>query len=173
MEGEHVRPLQDLVECRAALRVVADHRHAESPGTLRDGPADPTHADDAEHRAAQLEPAEEERRPPWNRFLAHHAVARDDVPGTREKERPREVGGRVGEHAGRVRDDDAARASRLEVDVVGSDGVARDRADGTGVEHLGIDPVREHRQEPYSPPHPARGAPVEAWAFRPDATSTA
>ena len=85
-------------------------------------------------------------RPP----LAQQAVALDDAAQQREGECDRELGGRLGEHVGCVRDDDAALACGLEVDVVDADPVVRDDAElrPRRVEERAVDLGRERGEDP-------------------------
>ena len=66
-----------------------------------------------------------------------------------EDERPRQVGRRLGQHVGRVGDDDAALARRRHVDVVVADGnVATTFEVAPRLEHRAIDGVGHHADQP-------------------------
>ena len=65
-----------------------------------------------------------------------------------QQQREREVGGRVGQHVGRVADRDPARGGGVDVDVVVADGVVGDRLEVGGVlDQRGVDPVGDRGQE--------------------------
>ena len=61
------------------------------------------------------------REPTATSTLAHHGVTLDHPAGDREDQRPGEIGGGVGEHAGSVGDEDAPLGRRRDVDVVEAD----------------------------------------------------
>ena len=111
---------------------------------MRPGP------DDAERLAAQgLAEHELERERP-RACAAQEPVSFGDAAEQRERERDRQLGDRVGQHVGRVRDEDVALARRLEIDVVDADAVVRDDAElrPGAVEQLAVDRLRQHRQDP-------------------------
>ena len=75
---------------------------------------------------------------------AHQALRLAQPPCRRQHQRHRQLGGRVREHVGGVRDDHAALAARLDVDVVVADREVRDH------------PQRPARPRPAAPRRPAR-----------------
>ena len=84
---------------------------------------------------------------------ADEAVALGDPPQQREHQRDRELGRRARQHVGRVRDDDAARGRRGEIDVVDADRVVRDDAQlrARGVEVRPVDAVVSIETIPSAP----------------------
>jgi len=70
------------------------------------------------------------------------------VTGAREDQRPREIGGRVGEDVGGVRDRDAAHLGGHDVHVVVPDGAVRDDLQlGKALELAAAHPARQQRYE--------------------------
>ena len=69
-----------------------------------------------------------ERPPAAEAARAHEPIALDDAPRARERERHRDLGGGVREHAGRVRDPHGEPACRGEIDVLVADCERRDDA---------------------------------------------
>ncbi len=64
-----------------------------------------------------------------------------------EQQRPGEVRRRLGQHAGRIRDWNAQRGRRGDIDVVEADGVVGDAAQpGRGFEQRAVDALREQRE---------------------------
>ena len=125
------------------------HLHAE--GGRPAGRREPDRAgpDDAERPAAQPGAEVPRHAPaPWLP-RADPSLGGAEAAGGHEHERHREVGGRVGEHPGRVGHDDAALPASGDVDVVVADGDVRDdpQLRARGVEELGVDTVDEHRDE--------------------------
>ena len=105
----------------------------------------------------KLDAEHEVERPPLPAAAPHEPIAFGDPPRDGEDQRPRELGGRLGEHVGRVRDDDPARARRGDVDVVVADGdVGDDLQSGAGVEHVGRERIGQRRRS--SPCLPASRA---------------
>ena len=80
---------------------------------------------------------------------AQEAVALGHAAREREHERDRHLRRRVGEHVGRVRDDNPAALAFLEIDVVETDGVVGDDAElrPGGIQQLGVDAVGQHGHE--------------------------
>ena len=68
------------------------------------------------------EPSMKSSANPFHSPAAHQPVALDDPAHDAEDQRPRQVGGGLGEHVRRVGDDDAALARGGDVDVVVADG---------------------------------------------------
>ena len=112
VQRHEVRALEQLLERYAARARAVEDLHPEALRPPRDRLADAAEADDAERRAGHLgaEVAVGLERHPL--ALAHVALALGQPAGERQQQREGEVGGRVGEHVGRVADGDAARASR-------------------------------------------------------------
>ena len=84
--------------------------HAERLRARRHGAPDPSQPHQPELLATQLGAEHEVERPPLPRACADDPLALRQAPGDREDQRPREIGHRLGEHVGRIRDDHAARA---------------------------------------------------------------
>ena len=141
----------------------------------RDRLPDPAPADDPERRAGEVG-AEVARA---GSHVRHSPVAdRGGALGTirrasAEQQREREVGGRVGQHVGRVADRDPARGRRLDVDVVGPDRHVRDRPQlRGGVEQRRVDAVGEQREQPLGARRRARAARRATAAVSPGHSST-
>ena len=77
------------------------------------------------------------------------ALALAEAPGRHQDQREREVGGRLGQHAGRVREPHAALRAGRDVDVVVADGDVRDHLQlrAGGVEEGPVDAVVQQRQD--------------------------
>ena len=113
-----------------------ENAHSERRRKRRDTPADGAESDDAECFALELD--EEGARPLSG---SHAAIHRRNLTRDREHERQRMLGDRVGVDARRVRDGDAALATRIEVHVIGSRSPDRDHPEGrTFVEHAFSEP---------------------------------
>ena len=93
-------------------------RQAEGAGAHRDSLTDAPHADNSERLAADAVPEHAARAPPVPVARAHQLLALGEAAGDGDDQRHRHVRGVLGQHAGRVGDDDAARARRLQVDMV-------------------------------------------------------
>ena len=123
------------------------HVHAEGGGSMGDGAADAARTDDHEPRASELE-AQELRgfpRPPV--ALMNCSLCLSNASRRVQHQRHREVRRRVGQHVRRDADRDAALARRLEVDVVGADGVVRDDFEAA-VHDVLVDAIRQQAQQP-------------------------
>ena len=121
----------------AALRV--EHPELEALGAPRDRAPDPPQPDDPERGARELVGHEALRPGRAPAARAHQAITFHHAPPGREDQREREVGGRVVEHARRVRDDDAPRGARRDVDPVVADAEVRDDPEaGKQVERHGL-----------------------------------
>jgi len=132
----------DVVGQRRA--VVIQHRHREAVRAApRDRLADPAHAEDAERRAVDVAAGKQIDAPLRPFAAAQEPFALADPTRGGHQQREAEVGGRLGEHARRVADRDAARGARGDVDVVVADGEAADRAQlRTRIEQRGVDRLR-------------------------------
>ena len=122
-------------------------------GELGDAPPDPARADD-EHLLALETLADHEVRPPLPVVATtERAIALGDPPQESEHQPDRVLGRRIGQDAGRVGDDDPARACRLEVDVVDPDGVVGHDAElrACGVEVRRIDRHRGRHDDSVGP----------------------
>ncbi len=86
--------------------------HAEGARPARRGGADLAEADDAERLALQAGAEQVVHVPAPADLAADHALALAEAPRDHQDQRHRDVGRGVGEHAGRVRDEHAARARR-------------------------------------------------------------
>jgi hypothetical protein len=157
VQRHDVGPLEQLVEhdeTRAELalplgsrRTRVDEDLAVEAAAQRRGDAetDPTRADDADRAAVDRMAAMRERSPACEATRTRDAVALGDAPRAVERERDRDLGGRVGEHAGRVRDAYAEPARRVEVDVLVADRERRHHAQRRRerLEQRAVDPVGE------------------------------
>ena len=104
-----------------------EHAHLERPGPACDGGADASQADDPQRRARHLAAEKRALRPGRAPAAgAHEHVSFHDPATDGEHQRDREIGRRGVEHPRRVRDRDAARPARVDVDAVVADAVVRD-----------------------------------------------
>ena len=125
-----------------------DDLHPEALAATRHRLPDPAPADDPERLVGEVAPEHVRRMPRRPAALADLALAFDDPARDREQQRERDVGGRVGQHVGRVADRDPALSRGLEVDVVGADGEVGDRAHARrGVEQVAVNALRDGRQQ--------------------------
>jgi hypothetical protein len=99
---------------RGYERVVRDDAHPEPERSMCDLAADPSESEHTERLARQFDSREAR---PVPRSGRERSVCLRDVPGEREEERDRMLGGGVDSRLGGVRNDDAAAGSRLDVDV--------------------------------------------------------
>ena len=141
MQGEDVH-LLDAVQ--------APHRPDPHPVRLaepRDLAADPAHTDDTQGLALEPGAEHEGRLQPPRLTPPDQPVALGDPAQEVEHQRDRELGGRVGEDAGRIRHRHAAARRLGEVDVVEPDRVLRHDPElrPRPVEELGVDAVGRHR----------------------------
>ena len=129
------------------------HLQPEPRGARRDRAADAPHAHDAERFAGDAVAEHRGRTPPRPRRLADRALAVGEAARGPQNERHRGVRRIVGQHAGRVADEDAPRARRCQIDVVGAhaeigdqrepfararDQRTVDRVRNGGHEHIGV-----------------------------------
>ena len=108
---------------RGDERVVRDDAHPEPERAMRDLAADPSESEHAERLPGELDSREAR---PIPRSGRERSVRLRDVPGEREEERDRMLGGGVDGRLGGVRDDDPAAGRRLDVDVVDADACPSD-----------------------------------------------
>ena len=108
------------------LDVVVQDLHAEALRPARDGLPDPPEPDDADRRAMDVRPEQQQRTPRLPAAAADVAVALGQPAGGGHQQRPGEVGGRLGQDARRVADRDTAPRAGGDVDVVEADGVVAD-----------------------------------------------
>ncbi len=113
--------------------------------------ANAAHADDAETFAINAMSEHPRRRPsrPVRRGIAHVGGALREAAGNGKNERHRHVGRVFGQDAGRVRDQDAAVARGIEIDVIDAGAEVRDQTQaGTGLGQDGaVDTVGDGRNE--------------------------
>ena len=134
-----------LGHCRPAG---VEHAHAEARRTPRDGLPDLAEPDDAERRAVDVAPEQQARVPRAPAALPHQPLRLDDAAGAREHQREGEIGGRLGQHARRVADGDAALARRCNINIVVAHGEVADHAKSRRLREEGaIDPVREQADD--------------------------
>ena len=124
--------------------VVVDHLHAEAQRTTpRDGPADAPHAQDAQRRAMHVgtgELVEDAALVPLTG--AHEALGFAKAPGRCHHQREAEVGGRFGQHVGRIGHQHAACRASRHVDVVVADADIAHRLDRwASIEQCRVDSV--------------------------------
>ena len=110
---------------------------------------DAAEPDDAELLVAQVGAEHEVERESLPRTASRQAIAFDDAPRHAEDERPRQIGGRFGQHVRRVGDHDVVLARRRHIDVVVADGDRRhDLEVAPGLEDGSVDRVSDDRQQP-------------------------
>jgi len=100
----------------APVRVV--DAHAERPRSMRDRLTDPTHSIDAQRLAGELPPEQLGGSGIVPDSSPHHLLTFARPPRRPKQQKHSEIGGRVGEHVRRVRDDDAPSRRGPEIDVV-------------------------------------------------------
>jgi len=123
-------------------RIRVQHPHLEAAGTAGYRLADAPHTHDAQRRAVHVLAHKQCRPPGLPPTRAGEALRLADAPGGGHQQREGEIGGSVGEHAGRVADRDAAAGGSGEVDVVVADGHLADHAQARrGVDHVRVDRV--------------------------------
>ena len=137
-------------------------RHAEGAGTTRDAASDPSHAQNAERLADQLD-ADQLRRVPAGPVAAADQVdALGRAPCRAQHQQQPDLGDRVGQNAGRVQYRQATRLRRRDVDMLVADRIGRDDLERSG---QGADRVaaqlrrrttrstpRAHRSAAFTPP---------------------
>ena len=102
-----------------APAIVVGETQSERFGPAHDGVADPAEAENAERPPRQA--GAEGKRPLAPFAGAHEAVGVDDIARGREDQRDRQIGHRVVEHVGGIRDRNAGRPRALEIDAVDAD----------------------------------------------------
>ena len=103
------RSTRNGAAARNSLHVRVDDPHVRTPTARRATRLpDPAESDDAERLAAQLVAEHEVERPPLPGAASNQAIALADAARDVHDERPREIGGRLGQHIGCVGHDDAA-----------------------------------------------------------------
>ena len=116
--------------------------HPEVARLFRHDLADAAQADDPQLPISNLGADHEIEREPFPFASPDHAIAFHDAAGDRQNQRQRHVGGRFGQHVGRVRQDDALRSRVWHVEVVVTNGhVRHDLEIATGVDDLLVDLV--------------------------------
>ena len=127
VQRDEVRALEQLVKRDAAAGASARAPPSRSPSPGARPPRRSARADDPERGAVDVVAEVRSRLP-------RHPLAGGDRRGglgqvarRRQQQRKGQVGGRVGEHVGRVADGDPALGGGLDVDVVVADGVVGDR----------------------------------------------
>ena len=117
VQRDDVRRRQQAIErhrarCAGSAAGARDvqRRACRTPPRARPRPADAAEADDAELLAAQLGAEHEVERPALPAAAPDQALAFGQPARDAEDQRPGEIGGRLGQHVGRVGDDDAALA---------------------------------------------------------------
>ena len=145
-----------LLGLRSRHLLGVEHLHAPAVvEALRGREADAAHADDAERPAGEVLAEPAERLPRLPPPLLRIGGALHDPPRRGEHERHGDVGGGVGEHAGRVADADAARGAGGHVDVVEPDREVADHLQlRRGVEQRAVDAVGEQRHQAVAVLHP-------------------
>ena len=111
VEAEEARAELGLDRLVGAPPAAVGDLHAERARAARRRGADLAEADDAERLALQARAEHVVHVPAPADLAADHALALAEAPRDHQDQRHRDVGRRVGEHAGRVRDD-ARRARR-------------------------------------------------------------
>ena len=159
--GRYVAPSGAVDLGRQRLHVVVQDRHPEPARPPRHRLADPPEADDAERRAVDVRPEQQQRAPRLPAAVADVAVALGDAPRGGHQQRQGEVGGRLGQDARRVADRRRRAAAQAgDIDVVEADGVVADDLElrPGRVEELVVDPVGEQRQRRRRSPRPRRSS---------------
>ena len=103
-----------------------DDRHSKAGSTARYGPADTAHSHDSQCATMHLGAKKLRRPPPGPAGFTNQALAFWDSAGDREQKPPGQIGGRLSEHIGSIRDDDPPRRGCRNVDIVIARRVDRD-----------------------------------------------
>ena len=124
---------------------VIDDRHAERLKPARDGDADAAHADQADGAVAQRRPAQ--RIVALAPFAgAQMAFGLRQLAHRAQEQADRGIGDFLGEHVGRVGDDDAAPRRGVGVDVVVADAEAGDDVRGSAGARASASSTGSHRR---------------------------
>ncbi len=146
MEGHEIRPIEEVIEISGPIG--GQNLAAEAVKPAAHGLPDAPVADDPDRRAVKVSSEHQAGLPGEPLPRSHERLPLGQPPGDAEHQREGEVGGGLREHVGRVADRYAARGGGLDVHVVDSDGVVRDRAQpGRGLDQLRVDGVGEERQK--------------------------
>jgi hypothetical protein len=151
--------LIEITSIRATIWSRLSHQVASTSascsGRRRHGGADPAHADDAEPPAAHPAADEGHRRPALPAARLHHREPLGDAAGDRKDQRHRHVGGVLGHHARRVRDEDATLAGAGHVDMVHPGAVVGDELQlfARLRQQIGVDLLGQAGDEHVGPPH--------------------
>ena len=146
--------------------------HPERPRAPGRRRADLAEPDDPERLSLQARAEHEEHAPRPRPAGADQALGLAQPPRRRQDQREREVGGGVGQHAGRVGAHHPAGGARRHVDVVVADRDVRDhpQAGPGGVQEGVVDAVVQKRHHGVGPAHrrvQLVGAPAAGRAGRP------
>ena len=127
-----------------------EHAHVEAPRPFGHLTADAPEADDAQRGVVDVRPEQQQRSPGQPAARANVVVALGQPPGRGHQQRPGEVGRRLGQHARRIADRDAAARAGGHVDVVEADGEVADHPEAwaSGVEQLVVDAIGEQGEQP-------------------------
>jgi hypothetical protein len=122
---------------RRHVGVIGDHRHAEGGETLGHQHADLAQAEDSGHLAVQHHPGE---RGPLPLAALERGHGLGHVPGQRQQQRHRVLGGADDIGGRRVHDHDPGPRSGLDIHVVqANSGAGHDAQPGRAGERLGVD----------------------------------
>ena len=150
VQRDDVGGREQLVERQAAAARGVDDVHSVRQSQSLDRLPDPAVTDEAEGEPGEPSAEHQVRRPDPALAAADQAVALGDAAEQREHQRDGELGRRLGQDVGCVRDHDPAPPARVQVDVVDPDRVVRDDAQlrPGRVEQLVVDAVGEHQHQP-------------------------
>jgi hypothetical protein len=127
---------------------------SRSSSSRRTAPvSDASEPDDADRLVVHVLAEHHQRTPDPRGAGAQESLALAHPPGGGHEQREGRVGGRLGEHVGRVRREHAGLGARGDVDVVEPDGVVRHDAQlrARGREELGVDLLGQHRHDRVAP----------------------
>ena len=143
------RPELRLLLRRRRMHVVVEDPHPEAATAARHLAADAPEPDDPERRAVDVDAHQQHRPPRAPAAVANVVDPLGDPARGRHEQGEREVGGRLGQDAGRVAGRDAAPGAGVDVDVVEADReVAHDLQLRAGrVEKLVVDRIGEEGEE--------------------------
>lgn len=105
--------------------VVIQDAHIEAVAAPRHGAADAAHAEDSDGGVVHIVPEEQVHLPLAKLSVADEFVCCRNVPRRRDQQSKSEVGGRIGEHIGRIRTHHTVSRRGGKVDVVVPDGHIR------------------------------------------------
>ena len=130
-------------------RILVEDPHPEALGPPGHRAADPAEADHAQGLAVHVAAQQQHVLPMLEAAVTQVAVGLDHAAGGGHQERPREIGGGIGQHVGGIGDHDPAPGAGRDVDVVVAHRhVGDDAKVGAGVQQRLVDGLADHADQP-------------------------